>query len=127
MLAIVSIALGLFLCIVSNTLKPLPFLPSDTLFLMGLVDFLFIILAFFFPGLIMSNGHIWKEQRRFSLTALRNFGLGSKSLEERIQEEVAYLIQAIGEEKGEQVLGQVQGLWFMFSLTRCSSIPTFLS
>ena len=88
---------------------------------------LFIILAFFFPGLIMSNGHIWKEQRRFSLTALRNFGLGSKSLEERIQEEVAYLIQAIGEEKGEQVLGQVQGLWFMFSLTRCSSIPTFLS
>ena len=127
MLAIVSIALGLFLCIVSNTLKPLPFLPSDTLFLMGLVDFLFIMLAFFFPGLIMSSGHIWKEQRRFSLTALRNFGLGRKSLEERIQEEVAYLIQAIGEEKGEQVLGQVQGLWFMFSLTRCSSIPTFLS
>ena len=94
---------------------------------MGLVDFLFIMLAFFFPGLIMSRGHIWKEQRRFSLTALRNFGLGRKSLEERIQEEVAYLIQAIGEEKGEQVLGQVQGLWFMFSLTRCSSIPTFLS
>ncbi|XP_055258416.1 cytochrome P450 2J2-like isoform X1 [Moschus berezovskii] len=52
-------------------------------------------------GLIMSNGHIWKEQRRFSLTALRNFAFGRKSLEEHIQEEVAYLIQAIGEENGQ--------------------------
>uniref|UniRef100_A0A8C2P5I1 Cytochrome P450 2J2 n=1 Tax=Capra hircus TaxID=9925 RepID=A0A8C2P5I1_CAPHI len=52
-------------------------------------------------GLIMSNGHIWKEQRRFSLTALRNFGLGRKSLEEHIQEEVAFLIQAIGEKNGQ--------------------------
>ncbi|XP_069449057.1 cytochrome P450 2J2-like isoform X4 [Ovis canadensis] len=52
-------------------------------------------------GLIMSNGHIWKEQRRFSLTALRNFGLGRKSLEEHIQEEVAYLVQAIGEKNGQ--------------------------
>ncbi|KAF4021738.1 hypothetical protein G4228_013914 [Cervus hanglu yarkandensis] len=52
-------------------------------------------------GLIMSNGHIWKEQRKFSLTALRNFGLGRKSLEEQIQEEAAYLIQTIGEENGQ--------------------------
>ena len=94
---------------------------------MGLVDFLFIMLALFYPGLIMSNGHIWKEQRRFSLTALKNFGLGRKSLEEQIQEEAAYLIQTIGEENGEQALGQVQGLWFVLSLTRCLSIPTYLS
>jgi cytochrome P450 family 2 subfamily J len=56
---------------------------------------------FFTPGLIMSNGQIWKEQRRFTVTMLRNFGLGKKSLEWRIQEEAQYLIEAIEKERGE--------------------------
>ncbi|XP_052572799.1 cytochrome P450 2J3-like isoform X2 [Peromyscus californicus insignis] len=52
-------------------------------------------------GLIMSNGQTWKEQRRFTLMTLKNFGLGKKSLEQRIQEEALHLADAIGEEEGQ--------------------------
>ena len=48
-----------------------------------------------------------KNKGDFALTTLRNFGLGKMSLEECVQEEASYLIQEIGEENGDQVLGQV--------------------
>ncbi|OCT68831.1 cytochrome P450 2C20 [Xenopus laevis] len=52
-------------------------------------------------GVISTNGLRWQQLRRFSATTFRNIGIGKRSMEERMQDEVRHLIQAVQDTGGE--------------------------
>ncbi|CAH2294071.1 cytochrome P450 2J6-like [Pelobates cultripes] len=52
---------------------------------------------------IITNGHVWKQQRRFGMMTLRNLGLGKRGLESRIQEEARCLVESFIAESGQQI------------------------
>ncbi|XP_077204303.1 cytochrome P450 2J2-like isoform X2 [Paroedura picta] len=51
-------------------------------------------------GIIMSNGHTWKQQRKFGITTMRKLGLGNKGMEPQIEEEAHQLVETFAREKG---------------------------
>ncbi|XP_013040012.3 cytochrome P450 2K1-like [Anser cygnoides] len=52
-------------------------------------------------GLVFAHGENWKVMRRFTLTTLRDFGMGKRAIEDRIVEEYGYLLDTIGSQEGK--------------------------
>lgn len=45
--------------------------------------------------------------RRFTLTTLRDFGMGKKAIEDRVVEEYGYLADVIESQKGREIITSI--------------------
>ena len=79
------------------------------------------------PGIIMSSGHTWQEQRRFSLRTLRDLGFGKVGMEELVNDEVEVLCKSLESEKGKFLnisksfnIAAVNALWKVLTGERMS-------
>ena len=54
-----------------------------------------------FEGIADESGIIWRDDRRFALHMLRDLGFGKGSMEDRIIDEISYLIERFDKLNGE--------------------------
>ncbi|KFO33662.1 Cytochrome P450 2B19 [Fukomys damarensis] len=64
-------------------------------------------------GVVMASGERWKALRRFSLATMRDFGMGKRSVEERIQDEAQCLVEELRKSQG----GLIDPLFLFQSIT----------
>lgn len=53
-----------------------------------------------YAGIVFTDGPLWKEQRKFAIKVLRDFGLGRNVMQERVLDEVSHFIKDMNEEIG---------------------------
>ncbi|XP_059834788.1 uncharacterized protein LOC132398968 [Hypanus sabinus] len=59
-------------------------------------------------GIIFSSGESWKQMRRFTMSTLRDFGMGKKTVEDKIIEEAHFLIKLFESCKGQEFNPTIQ-------------------
>jgi cytochrome P450 family 2 subfamily J len=52
-------------------------------------------------NIVTCNGTHWREQRRFALSTLRDYGVGRSEIEPRIVDEIQYFLQAVACKRGQ--------------------------
>ncbi|KAM4852112.1 cytochrome P450 2E1 [Thomomys bottae] len=52
-------------------------------------------------GVVFNNSHTWRDIRRFSLSILRDYGMGKQGNEERIQREARFLVEELRSTQGQ--------------------------
>ena len=74
------------------------------------------------PGIFFTRGEAWREQRRFTMRVLRDFGFGKSSMEDTLVNEVDKLCKqikkSIGDAKDPRLMMNisiVNALWGMFT------------
>lgn len=53
------------------------------------------------PGFVSNNEKKWRELRRFTLSTLRDFGMGKSSMSQKVQQEAQHLVELLAKLKGD--------------------------
>ena len=56
-------------------------------------------------GVVFANGKSWQVLRRFSVTTMKDFGMGKRTIEEQIKKEAQCLVEELRKSQGECRLG----------------------
>lgn len=88
-----------------NNLHPITCIDKVTFLQIKMWNMLSITLTYMLCliGILFANGDSWKELRRFSLTTLRDFGMGKRIIEDKILDECQHLIQMFETHKGMEL------------------------
>ncbi|XP_071161752.1 cytochrome P450 2C29-like [Mytilus edulis] len=73
-------------------------------------------------GIVFANGDDWKVRRRFSVKAMRDFGVRKSSLEEQILEEMQNVADDLEKTKG----GEISNLMEMMTKASCNIIHSLI-